>query len=62
MTAKTEVVTPDMIRKIIDAVEQVAAARFGEVVIVVERGVPRWVRPAPSIELSEPPQDIGDKR
>lgn len=63
MTAKTAVVpTPEMIHKIIDAIEQVSASGFGEVVIVIERGVPRWVRPAPSIELSEPPKDTGDKR
>jgi hypothetical protein len=48
--------TEDMIRKINEAVDSVVASSgFGEVVIVVEKGVPRWVRPSPSIPLTPAP-------
>ncbi len=44
--------TEDMIKKINEAVEFVAAAGFGEVKIVIDKGAPRWVVPAPSLPLT----------
>ena len=47
--------TNDMIEKINIEVERVARLTgFGEVIIVVERGVPKWLKPSPSIPLQEP--------
>jgi hypothetical protein len=47
----------DMIAKISEAVQAViTASGYGEVVIVVEKGVPRWIKPSPSIPLTIPGQ------
>ena len=59
MNCKTPLalLTEDMITQINRAVEAVVeASGFGEVVIVIERGVPRWIRPAPSLPLETPVQ------
>jgi hypothetical protein len=56
--------TEDMITKINEAVESVVASTgFGEVVIVIEKGMPQWVRPSPSYPLTPAsPPGPGEKR
>lgn len=49
----TASLTEDMIKQISQAVEMVSASQgFGEVIIVIQKGVPRWVKPSPSIPLA----------
>lgn len=49
---KAGIVTKQMIDEIARAIEQVAEHGFGEVHIHIEKGVPRWVSPAPSYPLA----------
>lgn len=45
--------TTDMIIKINDAVDEVSErSGYGQVIINIEKGVPRWINPAPSLPLS----------
>lgn len=49
--------TQDMIEKINRAVDYViTSSRFGEVIIVIEKGAPRWIRTSHSEPLPAPPQ------
>ncbi len=51
MTPGDARLTEDMIKKINQAVEAVSHAGYGEVVIKVEKGVPRWVVQSTSCPL-----------
>ena len=54
-TQTFERLSDDMVKQINDEIAKVVQRTgFGEVTIVVEEGVPKWLRPAPSIPLREP--------
>jgi hypothetical protein len=55
-TGTPQRLTEDMISRINEAVESVAVASgFGQVIIIIEKQVPRWIVPAPSFPLTPIP-------
>lgn len=51
-SAQCRHITSDMMTNIDNAIADVLSrSKFGEVRIVIEKGVPRWVIPAPSLPL-----------